>query len=549
LLFGYFNAIEGSSENAAELLKALKDAEEAIKTANDKMSQLRTWWHGYIVEYNTITGMGLSTALTMWSPLDVSKGTVTIQGPVDRLFQLEASIFATIIYFDDLNELLRKRVSTRDAALTNYNSATSHQRTVQNTPDYYSPIPECRLPCKNSCGVIFSSNDVGLDKLSYAAANNHKKICGEGSSVSGCSVKHWTCDGKSKEYKKHQIVYCGRNISYWSVPSGSFSGKVIGKCGAPYRKCTTSTGTHYYEAVLSYNPSSRGKYRSGYRAATRVTDPYSGKHLWGTVDPPSASFHGPTKYSKSIGETIDKTPDCSTCIDGSKHCPNASKHSGGGSASVSPGFSPASGSYTASAGSTHTGTVTGPSIYGAYLYVNGTQKGWFGGTQSTTSLPLSYTFPSDASGSYTMKALVYPWKGNTYGTSKSYSYTVTVGSSTTTTSTPSTPSTPSTTDDDDDDDDDDSSTTTSSPYSLSASSTGSPFEGGDTITLTLSSPVYESYYSVDWSLVSPVYSTSIHLSNDYASGYGSSESSVSYTFPSGYRGITCLKRSFTRMET
>ncbi len=92
------------------------------------------------------------------------------------------------------------------------------------------------------------------------------------------------------------------------------------------------------------------------------------------------------------------------------------------------GFSPASGSsYTASAGDTHTGTVTAPSIYGAYLYVNGSRIGWFRGSSTATSLALSYTFLSDASGDYEIKARVYPWSGDTYGTYTDYSYTVTIG--------------------------------------------------------------------------------------------------------------------------
>ena len=98
------------------------------------------------------------------------------------------------------------------------------------------------------------------------------------------------------------------------------------------------------------------------------------------------------------------------------------------------GFAPASGSsYTASAGDTHTGTVTASSIYGARLYVNGSLMGWFGGSTTATSLSLSYTFPSDASGDYTMMARVYPWSGDTYGNYTDYSYTVTIGSDDTTT--------------------------------------------------------------------------------------------------------------------
>ncbi len=442
LLFGYFNAIEGSAENAAELLKALEDAEAAIKEANDKMSQLRTWWHGYIVEYNTITGMGLSTALSMWSPLDVSKGTVTIQGPVNRLFQLEASIFATIIYFDDLNKILEQRVSDRDTALTNYNSATSQKRIAKHVPDYYSPIPEVRLPCRNSCGVIFSSNDVGLDGLSDAAANNHKTTCGQTVSPAGCGVKHWTCDGKNKEYKQHQVLYCGKNVTYWKYGL-SFSGKVLAVCGAKYRKCVKSSGVHKYEPIYAYT---NGKYRKGYRAMSeRVHGSVGMAHGSGTLTPPARSVNGPNPVD--LDSLIDESPNCSDCIDGSKYCPNASSHSSsGGTASLSPGMSPSDGSYTVTAGSSHTATVTlgNTAIYGAYLYVNGSSQ-WFSGGPSLTNLSMSYTFPSDASGSYTVSALVYAYNdaGTGYGSTTTYSYTVTVDSETTTPTTP-TPTTPST---------------------------------------------------------------------------------------------------------
>ena len=152
----------------------------------------------------------------------------------------------------------------------------------------------------------------------------------------------------------------------------------------------------------------------------------------------------------------------STCGDGFRRCVGhkkdhdhsnlwnwETKHSDeadSSTASASPGFAPSSGSYTASAGDTHTGTVTASSIYGAYFYVNGVSQGWFSGSTTATSLSLTYTFASDASGSYTMMARVYPWSGSTYGNYTDYSYTVTIGSSdstTTPTSTPSTPSTPS----------------------------------------------------------------------------------------------------------
>ncbi len=179
------------------------------------------------------------------------------------------------------------------------------------------------------------------------------------------------------------------------------------------------------------------KYRTPWEAFTtkRVVCEYTRKFYGNGPGPPIT--YGPCKHVYY------------TCRH--SHCPKSHLH--GEPPEVGAGFSPSDGSYTASAGDSHTGIVTGSSIYGAYLYVNGTQNGWFGGTQSTTSLSLTYTFPSDASGSYTMMARVYPWSGSTYGNYTDYSYTVTVGSTT-----------PSDTDDDDDasdtdtDDDDDTET-------------------------------------------------------------------------------------------
>ena len=244
------------------------------------------------------------------------------------------------------------------------------------------------------------------------------------------------------------------------------------------------------------------------------------------------------------------------CNEPYRNCNNSSYDHGGllstkhsdrrGGMIISPtfGFSPASGSsYTASAGSTHTASLTLASVYSSiYWYVKspsesglGTSVSYVSGDGSSTSASFSWSVPSGASGDYVITAYTYLSDNSVVQPS----YTVTVGSSSTS-STPSTPSTPSTTDDDTDDtsdtdsDDDDSSTASTSPYSLSASSTGSPFQPGDTVTLTLSGN--ESYYSVDWSLDSPQYSSTIGLSYDSGDGYGSYESSASFTFSSGYPG-------------
>jgi hypothetical protein len=496
VLFGAFNAIHSSSADSAKLKKAWDEAEDAIEKANKRMGELRIAKAKYETEQKTLQGDAPSTVLGM-----IGKGFSLVlniffnSAKGVRIIELGALIHYAWVQIDTLNAELSNLAYARDVALAAYNASTSHKEESEQKPDY-EEIPTVYVACANRCGVSHSSEDAGgLRYLADYLLTAHRDTCGTSSATPpGCGQGYWTCNGVEKSgTDEHKPRTCKNLGKKWNPTTRKYE---VVTCYMSYRECQNTGGKCF-----------DGKVAGKVKHRDNVSSQNSYLEISG----------GPS-------ETPVKK-------------------------SVTPGFAPSNGSYTASAGDSHKGIVTAPSIYGAYLYVNGTQKGWFGGTQSITSLSLSYTFPSDASGSYTMKALVYPWKGNTYGTSKSYSYTVTVGSSTTTTSTPSTPSTPSTTDDDDDDDDDDSSTTTSSPYTLSASSTGSPFQAGDTVTLTLSSPVYESYYSVDWSLVSPVYSTSIHLSNDYASGYGSSESSVSYTFPSGYRGITCLKRSFTRMET
>ncbi|RKU36323.1 hypothetical protein C6496_13785 [Candidatus Poribacteria bacterium] len=217
------------------------------------------------------------------------------------------------------------------------------------------------------------------------------------------------------------------------------------------------------------------------------------------------------------------------------------------SSTTSASLSPSGGSYTASAGSTHTADVSVPSGYQyVYWYVKSPSESGLGtnvetdtGTGSTTSASFSYTFPSDASGDYVITAYTYLSDWSVVEPN----YTVSVSSSSTDTTTTDTSST---TDDDDDDDtdsdsdtdDDDSSTASTSPYSLSASSTGSPFQAGDTVTLTLSGN--ESYYSVSWEVDLPGSTSSSYLSYE-SGGHGSYDSSTSYTFPSGYRGDFVFK--------
>ena len=91
----------------------------------------------------------------------------------------------------------------------------------------------------------------------------------------------------------------------------------------------------------------------------------------------------------------------------------------------SPSVSLNSQSYSAG-GSVSISITSAAPINGAHLYVRvpgdtsryGTQIGWFSGNndRTTTTLPLSYTFPDDAAlGTYQIALRVYPWSGSMYG--------------------------------------------------------------------------------------------------------------------------------------
>jgi len=104
-------------------------------------------------------------------------------------------------------------------------------------------------------------------------------------------------------------------------------------------------------------------------------------------------------------------------------------------------LSPSNGSYTASAGDTHTASVSVPSGFSSvYWYVASPSDTGLGtnvetdtGTGSTTSATLSYTFSSSASGDYVITA--YTYLSDNSVVEPSYTVTVSGGSSTDTTDT------------------------------------------------------------------------------------------------------------------
>ena len=203
------------------------------------------------------------------------------------------------------------------------------------------------------------------------------------SSYSAGSTLYGTVTSSSSDpiYGSHLFVKTPSDTSAYGTNMGWFSGNSI--------KTTTSLS-------LSYSIPSDSTAGS-YQITARVY-PWNGD-TWGT----------PVYLSENV--TVTATTSTTTTTQG-----------------FSPSFSVGSSSY--SAGSGLTATVTSSSsdpIYGSHLFVktpsdtstHGTNIGWFGGStaKTTTSLSLSYTFPSDAaSGSYKITARVYPWNGDTWGT-------------------------------------------------------------------------------------------------------------------------------------
>ena len=157
----------------------------------------------------------------------------------------------------------------------------------------------------------------------YNARDDHKIFCGgykdPNSNVSGCGRPYYKCD--EGDVKKHAVKYCNMSILYHT---GIFP-KSLGKCGAGYRTCLGSNkrGVHDYRNENKYYLNSWGLYGS-YAVGLVAYKPT--KHQYGKDSALSDSVNGPNGGGLDPSD-YDKTPNCDTCIDGSKYCPNAStKH-------------------------------------------------------------------------------------------------------------------------------------------------------------------------------------------------------------------------------
>lgn len=147
----------------------------------------------------------------------------------------------------------------------------------------------------------------------------------------GCSDEYWSCvDSQERE---HEVLYCSKSIEYYMYDSlsGNWDWISVGTCGDTYRRCDSPTKkiSHRYQAVMLGGTDSYGNwgyYVSSYQGATATA------HGSGTTTKPSVSINGPNGVGVS-SHRIDKTPNCSVCMDGSSFCPNASSsHSNSNSA-------------------------------------------------------------------------------------------------------------------------------------------------------------------------------------------------------------------------
>ncbi len=212
------------------------------------------------------------------------------------------------------------------------------------------------------------------------------------SSYSAGNTLYGTVTSSSSDpiYGSHLLVKAPSDTSAYGMNMGWFPGNSI--------KTTTSLS-------LSYSIPSDATAGS-YQITARVY-PWNGD-TWGT--PVYLSENVTVTAATSTTTTTTTTPTTTTTTQ-----------------SFDPSLSGNASTY--SPGSTLTATVStsGAPIYGARLYHGSTDlSGWVPGSKSTTSVNLSYTFPTDASGSYDLRVSIWPWNGDTYGSVYRLYFTVNV---------------------------------------------------------------------------------------------------------------------------
>ena len=237
-------------------------------------------------------------------------------------------------------------------------------------------------------------------KSSPAFHNDDDAEANAGGSMHACGI-HPTSDSGSHTSYTCNISPCS-NFVWWGCvyaqcPETDNHGKVV---------CTISG----CQDSTPYDPNSSSAGRHAYCNECYQYKCTGGGHSWY----PSCTD---TTHTNSNGDS---------CTAGGYECVS---HTPVYPAAPAPVFSPSvslnSQSYSPG-GSVFISITSAAPIYGAHLYVRvpgdtsryGTQIGWFSGNndRTTTTLPLSYTFPDDAAlGTYQITLRVYPWSGSMYG--------------------------------------------------------------------------------------------------------------------------------------
>lgn len=215
-------------------------------------------------------------------------------------------------YIDAYNALSGQDLQDANDTLFGYDDQVNRVDWLQAQKETITP-PELITvkPCNGVCG----SFRLDADEL--------KVTCG------GCGEDYYSCDKKA--YERHRVRYCRRSIIYVKYDPSTISWtnwnpyqeQVIGICGAEYRNCDNpkKKGHHYYISVVKKNPYTGEKYIAGWKSDTQSF------HGLGEPDPPAVSINGPNGVGLSDSDFDDASPKCGSCLDGSKHCPDAgTKH-------------------------------------------------------------------------------------------------------------------------------------------------------------------------------------------------------------------------------
>ncbi|MDE0020861.1 MAG: hypothetical protein OXT69_05725 [Candidatus Poribacteria bacterium] len=192
--------------------------------------------------------------------------------------------------------------------------------------------------------------------------------------------------------------------------------------------------------------------------------------------------------------------------------PYGDEEESGGGNDASTGLSSSDGSYTASAGGTHEVNLVADGPYSqVYWYVKapgdtgyGTQVEIDNGDGAASDASLSYTFPSDASGEYTITAYIYRSDLSVY----EESYTVTIAGL----------------------------TSSDGSYTAKAGATHQA-------NLVADGPIY----NVSWYVRTPGAATDTHISSYDGDGVVDT-ASMSYTFPAGQTGEYTIKARIYRWK-